>query len=696
MSGPHGRMGAPGKAADFKGTARRVARLVARFKWLLGAISLLSIASVVLSVLAPRLLGDATNIVYSGYISSKLPAGSTKAEIIKGLRAKGDSTMADMLEPMNVVPGSGVDFSALGHLLLIILCIYLGSAILGWGAGQIARIVVQNTGWRLRQDIQKKIDRLPLSYLDRHSRGDILSRVTNDVDNLTQTLQQTLTQMLSAIFTIIGILIMMVSMSWVLTLLALIIIPIGAVLAIILMKKAQPNFREQWKATGKVSGVVEETITGHEVVSLFNLQKRYDHEFKVENESLRGASFKAQFISNLVNPVMTLVSNLSYVVVAVGGAIMVTNGRLTVGGIQAFIQYSRQFSQPVGTLASMANLLQSGLASAERVFDFLDAPEMEPDTGDQIPDGVGKVEFKNVKFSYIPGKPIIRDLSVTVEPGQMVAIIGPTGAGKTTLVNLLMRFYEVDSGAILLDGIDIRNINKDVLRKHIGMVLQDTWLFHGTIEENIAFGSAEATPKQVRRAAKETSVDRLIRQLPEGYETIISDEGDALSVGERQLLTIARAFMSDPEMLILDEATSSVDTRTEVLVQTAMDKLRRERTAFVIAHRLSTIRDADVILVMENGDVVEQGTHDELLEDPDGAYSRLYQAQFAAPEPAKPAGTAPRAEPGVVLEDAERASVAEMEDAEELEWVAESGGAVGLEAEAQLEDMPDAVTESDF
>ncbi len=634
MSGPHGRGGhAAGgaKAKDFRGTLSRMISLVGGYRWLIVAVSIASLLSVVLSVIAPRILGSATNLVVAGAIGKQMPAGTTKQQAVTALKKAGEHDQANMVQAMDLVPGQGIDFGALGRILLLILAIYVLGAFLSWLAGQLARLVVQNTGWRLRQDIQEKVERLPLSYLDTHSRGDILSRVTNDVDNVTQTLQQTLTQFLSSVFTIIGITIMMLAMSWKLTLLALVVIPIGAVLAGILMKRAQPHFRAQWKATGDVSGLVEETITGHDVVVLYNLQQHYDERFKSENHRLRRASFKAQFISSLVNPIMGFVSNLSYVVVAVGGAVLVTGGALTLGEVQAFIQYSRQISGPVGQLAQMANLLQSGLASAERVFEFLDAEDMAPDLGTEIPSGGGHVQFKDVEFGYSPDKMIIKGLSVDVKPGQMVAIIGPTGAGKTTLVNLLERFYEVDGGAILLDDIDIRDIHKDTLRSRIGMVLQDTWLFDGTIEENIAFGKAGATPEDVRRAARATSVDRLVRQLPDGYDTVISDEGDTLSVGERQLLTIARAFIADPEMLILDEATSSVDTRTEVLVQRAMDNLREGRTAFVIAHRLSTIRDADLILVMEDGNVVEQGTHAELLARK-GAYTRLYEAQFAGPE----------------------------------------------------------------
>lgn len=635
MSGPHGRSRGHGsgsaKAKDFRGTLSRVLGLVAGYKWLVLGVSLASVLSVVLSVAAPRILGQATNLIVAGAIGKHLPAGSSKQQVIEALRAKGDNDQANMVEAMNLVPGEGIDFGSLGRILLLILGIYVFGAFLSWLAGQLARLVVQNLGWKLRHDIQNKVGKLPLSYLDTHSRGDILSRVTNDVDNVTQTLQQTLTQFLSSIFTIIGITVMMTLMSWQLTLLALVVIPIGALLSAILMKRAQPHFRNQWKATGEVSGLVEETITGHDVVVLYNLQDRYDSAFRTENHKLRKASFSAQFISSLVNPLMGFVSNLSYVVVAVGGAILVTGGGLTLGEVQAFIQYSRQISGPVGQLAQMANLLQSGLASSERVFKFLDAEEMRPDLGTKVPVGRGHVQFEDVEFGYAQGTPVIKGLSVDVKPGQMVAIIGPTGAGKTTLVNLLERFYEVDRGRILIDGIDIRDINKEVLRSRIGMVLQDTWLFDGTIEENIAFGRRDATPEMVREAARATSVDRLVRQLPDGYETVISDDGDTLSVGERQLLTIARAFIADPEMLILDEATSSVDTRTEVLVQRAMDKLRQGRTAFVIAHRLSTIQGADLILVMEDGNVVEQGTHSDLLKV-DGAYTRLYRAQFAGPE----------------------------------------------------------------
>ena len=666
---------APGqKSKNFGKSFKRLVRELGPEKWLISLALLASLAGVILNVIAPKIMGNATDIIFNGVISKQLPPGATKEAAIAGLKAQGQEKIADMLSGMDIHPGQGIDFSGLTKVLLWVALIYIGSAIVSYISGYLLRTVVQNTGYRLRNQIQDKIERLPLKYFDTNSRGDLMSRVSNDVDNATQVMNQTMSQFFQSILTLIGIMAMMLTLSWKLTLAALLVVPVGAVIAGVLMKKAQPQFREQWRSTGAVSGVVEEAMTGHEVVALYGLEKRYTDQFNEANTDLYNSSFKAQFISNLVMPIMTLISNTSFVIVAVGGGLMVTNGSMTLGSVQAFIQYSRQFTQPLGQLASMANSLQSGIASAERVFEFLDADEMAYDdgaksfaearertehperTGAEQPDALarlaagkvgaakahaaanrgpervkGAIDFRDVKFSYVPGKPIIKGLTLDVEPGQMVAIIGPTGAGKTTLVNLLERFYELDSGQILIDGVDITDLNKDTLRDHMGMVLQDTWLFDGTITENIAFGREGATEDEVVAAAKATGSDRLIRQLPEGYDTPISDEGDQVSVGERQLLTIARAFVSQPDILILDEATSSVDTRTEVLVQQAMDQLREGRTAFVIAHRLSTIRDADLILVMEDGDVVETGKHDDLLAK-GGAYAKLYNAQFATPE----------------------------------------------------------------
>lgn len=663
--GPAGGRGrvAPGqRSKDFKRSFRRlVGELRPDLVTLIGAL-IVSAAGVVLAVIAPRVLGHGTNIIYDGIVSKMIAGAPSKEAAVAALRAKGQDNFATMLEAMDVTPGAGIDFTALWHVLVWVIVIYVVSAVLSYISGYLLRLVIQNTGYRMRNQVQQKIERLPLSYLDSHSRGDLMSRVSNDVDNVTQVMNQTLSQLFQSVLTIIGILVMMLSMSWKLTLLAMIVIPVGGALAVTLMGRAQPQFTRQWKSTGDVSGTVEEALTGHEVVALYGLEDRFTDEFNASNSELYDASFRAQFISNLIMPIMSLISNCSYVIVAVGGGLMVAHGSMSLGDVQAFIQYSRQFTLPIGQLASMANSLQSGVASAERIFEFLDAPEMEPDEGatsfalarsragsaDSAPattdEGVdahteegteevvqGRIIFDHVRFGYTPDRPVIKDLSLSVEPGQMVAIIGPTGAGKTTLVNLIMRFYELDSGSISIDGVDIRDLNKDTLRSHTGMVLQDTWLFEGSIEENIAFGREGATHEDVVEAARSTSSDRLIRQLPQGYDTPISDEGDTVSVGERQLLTIARAFISRPDLLILDEATSSVDTRTEVLVQRAMDHLRRGRTAFVIAHRLSTIRDADLIMVMEEGDVVETGRHQELL-DRGGAYARLYQAQFSGPE----------------------------------------------------------------
>ncbi|MHB1064496.1 MAG: ABC transporter ATP-binding protein [Georgenia sp.] len=624
--------GPPGaKPRQFRASLRRLVGALRPERVWLVVVVLLGSASVALSVLGPKLLGDATNIVFNGVVGAQLPPGVTQAQAIEGLRAAGKPQLADLISGMDLVPGQGIDFAALATTVLTVLAVYAASAVFLWGQGLILAYVVQRTGFRLRTDVQAKIDRVSLRHLDTHARGDVLSRVTNDIDNVTQSLQQTLSQLVTSVLTVLGVIGMMFYLSWVLALIALVTVPVSAWLTITIAKRAQPQFVTQWKSTGDLGGQVEEAFTGHELVTAFNSQGAFDEAFEAENERLFASSFKAQFISGSIMPAMTSLSNLNYVLVAVVGGLRVASGALSLGEVQAFIQYSRQFSQPLGQIASMANLVQSGVASAERIFEFLDAEEEVADVaGTPRPAPRGRVEFSGVNFRYEPDTPLIEDLDLVVEPGSTVAVVGPTGAGKTTLVNLIMRFYEIDGGFVRLDGVDTRELTRHQLREQIGMVLQDTWLFNGTIEENIAFGRVGATPAQVRAAAEATSVDRFVHSLPDGYATVIDDEGGGISAGEKQLVTIARAFLSDPQILILDEATSSVDTRTEVLVQHAMGRLRTGRTSFVIAHRLSTIRDADVILVMEQGRIVEQGTHADLL-DAGGAYARLYQSQFAAP-----------------------------------------------------------------
>lgn len=635
------------KSKDFSGSLKRLLGELKHDWWLIFFALVASAASVAFNVTAPKIMGKGTDVIFNGVVGKMIAQAPSKEAAVATLEAQGQDNMASMLSSMDVTPGVGIDFDALGKILMLTVALYVGSAVVSFVGGWILRIAIQGLAWRMRDKVQDKIERLPLSYLDSHSRGDIMSRVSNDMDNVAQIMNQTLSQLFQAVLTIVGILAMMLTLSWKLTLLALIVLPFGVLLTGVLMGKAQPQFRQQWKSTGEVSDLVEESISGHEVLALYGLEKEFNESFAKSNTDLYRSSFVAQFISNLVMPIMNMISNVSYVVVAVGGGLMVARGQMSLGDVQAFIQYSRQFTQPVGQLASMTNSLQSGVASAERVFEFLDAEEMAPETGakslalarGELVDSTGvatdehvrgHVIFDHVRFSYVEGTPIIKDLTLNVEPGQMVAIIGPTGAGKTTLVNLLMRFYELDSGSITLDGVNIADLDKDVLRSHMGMVLQDTWLFDGTIEENIGFGAEGSTHDEIVNAARQTASDRLIRQLPHGYDTRVADSADVISQGERQLLTIARAFVSRPDILILDEATSSVDTRTEVLVQKAMDRLREGRTAFVIAHRLSTIRDADIIMVMEEGDVVEMGRHEELLEK-GGAYARLYNAQFAGP-----------------------------------------------------------------
>nr|WP_242584689.1 ABC transporter ATP-binding protein [Amycolatopsis sp. 195334CR] len=587
------------KAVNFTASAKRLLGRLRGERPLLLVIITLGVASVALSVAGPKVLGHATDVV------------------IEGVRR------------------GALDFAALGEVLAWVLGLYLASSVFSWAQGRMLNNVVQRFVFRLREEVEGKLHRLPLRYYDRQPRGELLSRVTNDIDNISQTLLQTLSQLLSAVLTVLGVLVMMLVISPLLALIALTAVPLSIVVTRVIGKRSQKLFVAQWQHTGSLNAQIEEAFSGHELVTAFGRREEVEREFSERNEKLFGASLGAQFVSGVIMPSMMFVSNLSYLALAVVGGLRVTTGAMTIGDVQAFLQYSRQFTQPLTQAASMANLLQSGVASAERVFELLDAEEQEPDPA--VPERAahrqgqrGRVEFERVSFSYDPETPLIEDLSLVAEPGQTVAVVGPTGAGKTTLVNLIMRFYELDAGRITLDRTDITRLDRAGLRGQIGMVLQDTWLFGGTIRDNIAYGRPDATEEQIEAAAKATFVDRFVRSLPDGYDTVIDDDGTNISAGEKQLLTIARAFLADPSLLILDEATSSVDTRTESLVQHAMAALRSNRTSFVIAHRLSTIRDADLILVMEAGRIVEQGTHAELLAA-EGAYHRLYAAQFRRP-----------------------------------------------------------------
>jgi ATP-binding cassette subfamily B protein len=625
-------MGMPAeKAMSFGPSARRLLRRLRPQRLRLAVVLALAVVSVGLAVTGPKILGRATDLIFSGVIGRQLPAGTTTAQAIERARAAGNDNFADMLARMDVVPGVGIDFGRLGRVLALALVLYLGSSVLMWAQGWLLNGVVQGTVLKLRADVEEKLNRLPLPYFDRQPRGELLSRVTNDIDNISQTLQQTLSQLLTSLLTVVGVLAMMVWISPLLALVALVAVPLSVLVTRQIAKRSQRKFIAQWTHTGALNGQIEEAFTGHELVKVFGRQREVEAAFRVKNDEMFEASFGAQFISGIIMPAMMFIGNLSYVAIAVVGGLRVASGSMSLGDVQAFIQYSRQFTQPLTQVASMANLLQSGVASAERVFAVLDAEEQsaDPAVPARITDPHGRVEFAHVSFRYAPDRPLIEDLSLVAEPGHTVAIVGPTGAGKTTLVNLIMRFYELDAGRITLDGVDVTTLSRDDLRGRIGMVLQDTWLFGGTIRDNIAYGRPDATEEEILAAARATYVDRFVRSLPDGYDTVIDEEGSNVSAGEKQLITIARAFLAEPSLLILDEATSSVDTRTEVLLQRAMAALRSDRTSFVIAHRLSTIRDADLILMMEQGRIVEQGTHDQLLAV-DGAYARLYRSQFTA------------------------------------------------------------------
>ena len=630
--GPFAGMNIPAeKAMNFWPSARRLLGTLRPERLWLVLVIALSVAGVTLSVIGPRLLGEGTNIIFSGVVSKQLPPGMSKAQLIAQLRAAGENQKADMLSAMALTPGTGIDFTALANVLLWALALYVLASAFMWVQAYILNGVVQRTVFRLRERIEAKINRLPLRYFDSIQRGELLSRVTNDVDNISQSLQQSISQAVMSLLTVVGVLLMMFLLSPTLALIALVTVPLTLVTTAMIAKRSQKLFVAQWKHTGELNGQIEETYTGHALVKVFGRQQEVGERFRQKNAELYEASFGAQFISGLIMPAMTFIGNLVYVGIAVVGGLQVASGAMQLGDVQAFIQYSRQFTQPLAQLGSMANLLQSGVASAERVFSLLDEDEESPEAAGFVPaGGRGRLVFENVSFSYSPDKPLISDLSLVAEPGQTVAIVGPTGAGKTTLVNLMMRFYEIDAGRITLDGVDVTSVSRRELRSRMGMVLQDTWLFGGSIRDNIAYGRPSASEAEILEAAKATYVDRFVHSLPEGYDTVLEDEGGNVSAGEKQLLTIARAFLARPSVLILDEATSSVDTRTEVLVQKAMSALRSDRTSFVIAHRLSTIRDADLILVMEAGQIVEQGTHASLLAA-GGAYARLYEAQFAAP-----------------------------------------------------------------
>ena len=604
------------RARDFTGAAVRLVRRLTPQRKLASAVIVLGVTGTAIGVLVPRILGHATDLLFNGMIGHRLPAGMTKAEAVAAARARGESTFADLLSGMDLVPGRGIDFAAVARTLALALVLYLAAAGMIWLQARLLNLTVQRTLQTLRSDIEDKVHRLPLAYLDGRQRGELLSRVTNDVDNLQASISMTISQLVNSVLTMLAVLVMMLTIAPMLTAITLLTVPLSLLVIPAITRRSQRMFVAQWARTGRLNAHIEETYSGFTLVKTFGHRANAQQRFRELNDDVYRASFGGQFLSGLISPATMFIGNLGFVAVAVVGGLQVATGQISVGSIQAFISYVRQFNWPLGQVAAMYNLLQSGVASAERVFDLLDEHEESADPPPGPPTGSvrsGHVEFQHVSFGYHRGVPVISDLSLVAEPGSTIAIVGPTGAGKTTLVNLLMRFYDVDSGRILIDGVDIAAMSRQALRSRIGMVLQDTWLFAGTISENIAYGRPEAGRDEVLEAARAAYVDRFVHTLPDGYQTRVSDDATNISAGEKQLITIARAFLARPQLLILDEATSSVDTRTELLIQQAMCELRRDRTSFIIAHRLSTIRDADHILVLEGGRIVEQGNHAQLL-----------------------------------------------------------------------------------
>ena len=651
MGGPMGGgMGAGEKAKDFKGTVKKLAKYLAEFRWQMLMVAIFAVGSTTFAIVSPKILGGATNQIVEDYVSMKayetitsklpkgasLPAGTTGADVLKRLPNQSEiesqipSNQLDIIKKLDLSRRPEFHFEAIWRVVSLLIGLYILSAIFRYIQTWLMTQVTQTVTFRMRRQLSEKINRLPLSYFDKQTYGEVLSRVTNDVDTISQTLNQSLSQIVSSTVMVLGILVMMFSISWQMSLVALLVLPLAGGVITLIAKSSQKQFLRQQTQLGELNGHIEEMYGGHQVMRVFNGQKKSLAKFSRINNQLQESAWKAQFLSGLIYPIMNFIGNIGYVIMAILGGWLAIEGRLKIGDIQAFIQYIDQFNQPLVQVANIANVLQSTAAAAERVFEFLDEPEEKAEGKDlvKLANVKGEVEFDNVVFGYKPDQTIIKGLLAHIKPGQRVAIVGPTGAGKTTLVNLLMRFYEINSGAIKIDGVDIRQMKRSEVRQMFGMVLQDTWLFNGTIRQNLLYGNPTASEEEMVATAKEAHVDHFVRSLPGGYDMMLGEEATNISQGEKQLLTIARAMLARTPMLILDEATSSVDTRTEVLIQKAMDKLMQGKTSFVIAHRLSTIRDADLILVVRDGNIIEQGKHDELLKK-NGFYAELYNSQFA-------------------------------------------------------------------